>query len=536
MADDTIAGSVGSTTSGFYTRKATGLVRGISLRDSFVMNVAFINIALGALGFTVAPYAFPGVNLWLSVALTTILTMFPTVMYAILSATMPRSGGDYIFVGRILHPAIGFMANFNTTIWMTFFTGILASWVSGFAASSALLTIGTVTDSQRLIDWSATAASKNWQFGVGLATIALFTVLVALGTRITFRVLGVMFGVMVICQLVALAVLAFHSHADFVSAYNQYASYSDTMASAKEQDFTWPASFSFSETAAAMPLFFSSLGYGIISCYCSGEVKQASRTSMYSMVTAVAFGGLVIGLFGALAMHVFSSEFLQAIQGLSTTSDYPLSAPPFFYLFVSMLTQNTIVLSLIGLGFVLAIVCNIPPMFLIATRNILAWAFDRIIPMRFAAVDSRSASPVAATVVTGIFMAGCMTYFIYVPAKWTAFVFTAGIGSLITFFLVAVCGAILPWRRPDIYATSPYRRSVAGIPVISGVSVVAAAFDALLIYYLWTNSALGANSTQGKRALVLALVVPLVIYAISWQVNRQRGIDLSVAQAELPPE
>jgi amino acid transporter len=536
MAQEAATSTAGTTPGGFYTRKATGLVRGISLRDSFVMNVAFINIALGALGFTIAPYAFPGVNLWESVALTTALTMFPTIMYAILTATMPRSGGDYVFVSRIMHPAIGFMANFNTTLWMTFFTGILASWVSGFAASSVLLTMGTVLNSPRLISWSGTAASKNWQFGVGLVVIALFTVLVALGTRITFRVLGVLFAVMVFCQLVAVAVLLFHSHADFVRAYNHYASYSGTMAEAHRQGFTWPAGFNFRETAAAMPLFFSSLGYGIISCYCSGEVKQASKSSMYSMVTAVAFGGLVIGLFGALAMHVFSSEFLQAIQGLSTTSKYPLSAPPFFYLFVSMLTSNTLILALIGIGFVLAIVCNIPPMFLIATRNILAWGFDRIIPMRLAAVDARSASPVNATILTGLIMVGCMAYFIYVPAKWTAFVFTAGIGSLITFFIVAVCGAILPWRRPDIYASSPYRRSVLGIPLISVLSVVSMAFDALLIYYLWTNSALGANSTQGKRALVLVLVTPLVIYGIATLVNRRRGIDLSAAQAELPPE
>ena len=262
MADEA---ATSTAPTGFYTRKATGLVRGISVRDSFVMNVAFINIALGALGFTIAPYAFPGVNLFWSVALTTALTMFPTVMYAMLSATMPRSGGDYVFVSRILHPAVGFMANFNTTVWMTFFTGILASWVSGFAGSSVLLTMGTVLDSPRLISWSSTAASKNWQFGVGLVVIALFTILVATGTRMTFRVLGVMFAVMVACQLVAVAVLLFHSHADFVKAYDHYASYTATLASAHHQGFTWPDGFSFKETAAAMPLFFSSLGYGIIS-------------------------------------------------------------------------------------------------------------------------------------------------------------------------------------------------------------------------------------------------------------------------------
>lgn len=521
---------------GFYTRKATGLVRGISTRDSFVMNVAFINIALGALGFTLAPFAFPGVDLFWSTIVCTGLTVFPTAMYAMLAASMPRSGGDYVFVSRILHPAIGFAANFNTTIWMTFFTGILASWVSGFAASSSLLTIGTVTNSTTLVEWSATASTKGWQLGIGLVTIALFTALVAMGTRTTFRVLGIMFAVMIGCQVVALAVLALHSHADFVGAFGKYGNYDKLLSDAKTQGFTWPGGSHFSQTLAAMPLFFSSIGYGIVSCYCSGEVKQASRTSMVSMVGAVVFGGLVIGLFGALSMHVFGSDFLQAIQGLSGTKQYPLTAPPFFYLFVSMLTSNWFILALIGLGFVLAIVANIPPMFMIATRNILAWSFDRMIPSSLADVNQRFASPVKATIVTGLGMASFMTFFIYSPNKWTAWVFTAGIGSLITFLIVSICGIVFPWRRPDIYASSPYRRSIGGVPLITLVSIPSAAFYTLLIYYLLTNDALGANSRNGKIALVIVFCVPLAIYAIASVVNRRRGFDLSAAHAELPPE
>ena len=345
-----------------------------------------------------------------------------------------------------------------------------------------------------------------------------------------------MFGVMIACQVVALAVLALHSHADFVGSFGKYGNYDKLLSDAKTQGFTWPGGTSFSQTLGAMPLFFSSLGYGIISCYCSGEVKQASRNSMISMVGAVVFGGLVIGLFGALAMHVFGSEFLQAIQGLSGTDQYPLSAPPFFYLFVSMLTSNWFILALIGIGFVLAIVANIPPMFMIATRNILAWSFDRMIPSSLADVNPRFASPVKATVLTGIAMSGFMTFFIYSPSKWTAWVFTAGIGSLITFLIVAICGIIFPWRRPDIYASSPYRRSIAGVPLITLVSIPSGAFDLLLIYYLLTNDALGANSRNGKIALVAVFVLPLVIYAIASAVNRQRGFDLSAAQTELPPE
>ncbi|HEX5147164.1 MAG TPA: APC family permease [Conexibacter sp.] len=523
--------------SGFYTRRATGLVRGISARDSFVMNVAFINIALGALAFTVAPYAFPGVSLGLSVLFTTLLTIFPTVMYAILAGSMPRSGGDYVFIGRILHPALGFAANFNITVWITFFTGILASWVAGFAASSAALTLGTVLDSHTLVDWSSRLATRNWQFGVGIVTIAIFTTLVATGTRVTFRVLGVIFGAMVVCQLFAVAVMLFHSRADFRHAFGAYGNYGAVIARAHAGGFE-SSGFSLRHTLGAMPLLFSSLGYGVISAYCSGEVKSASRSSMRSMVGALLFGGAFIGLLGVLAAHTFGGQFLGSLTFLSNTdpSHYPLSAPPFFYLFVSMLTQSPVLLVIISLGFVLAIVANIPPTFLLATRNILAWSFDRTVPARLSEVNARFASPVNATVAVGVFMTLCLAYFVYVPARWTTFVYTAGIGALITFFLVAVCGVVFPWRRPDIYEGSPYRGSLAGIPVITLVSFVAAVFDVVLIVLLLTNDALGSNSTQGVIALPIVFGVGLLIYVVASVVNRRRGIDLAAAQQELPPE
>ena len=520
---------------GFYTRKATGLVRRIGVGNALVMNLAFVNIALGALTFTVAPFAFPGASLFWVVILTMAFSVAPALMYAVLSGSMPRSGGDYVFVSRILHPLVGFAANFNTTVWTTFFTGILCSWVAGFASSSALLTIGTVLDSQSMIDWSARVATKGWQFGVGLGTIIVFTILVSLGTRITFRVLGVIFGLMIVGQIAAIAVLAANGHSDFVQAFGDYGDYDKVVAGGPDAGFT-ASSGSAAATFAAIPLVFSSLGFAIVSNYVSGEVKQAGKTQLYSMLGAVAVGGVVLAIFGALAERTFGSEFLGSIQALSFTDDYPLNAPPFFYLFVSMLTHNIPLLCLIGAGFVFAIVANIPPQFLIDTRTVLAWSFDRVVPMRLSSVNPRTASPIFATVVTGLFMAGFMAFFIYVPSKWTSFVFTAGIGSYLTFFIVSVAGAIFPWRRPDIYAASPLRSSVLGMPVVTIASVFSAAIYSLLIYYLLTNDELGANSTQGLVALPIVFAIPVVIYVVAAVVNRRRGIDVALAHQELPPE
>src|ERR1700689_4701504 len=103
------------TGSDFYVRQATGLVREIGLSSNVVINISAMSIPLALLVATEGTYAFPGANLPLVIVLTVILCILPTLMDGWLGTTMPRSGGDYVFVSRILKPILGFAANFNIT-------------------------------------------------------------------------------------------------------------------------------------------------------------------------------------------------------------------------------------------------------------------------------------------------------------------------------------------------------------------------------------------------------------------------------------
>lgn len=77
-----------------------------------------------SLGFQIAEIpSRPAIMLlWL---LGGVLALCGALCYAELSAALPRSGGEYHFLGRIFHPALGFMAG-------------LVSMVVGFAAPGAL--------------------------------------------------------------------------------------------------------------------------------------------------------------------------------------------------------------------------------------------------------------------------------------------------------------------------------------------------------------------------------------------------------------
>lgn len=99
-----------------FTRAATGLVREAGLLDALVYNVNFISIGLMvALMFLYMP-SYGGVSLPLSLVLCALLALPTAATYGMLAAIMPRSGGDYVYVSRVLGPAWGMMSNWNTTV------------------------------------------------------------------------------------------------------------------------------------------------------------------------------------------------------------------------------------------------------------------------------------------------------------------------------------------------------------------------------------------------------------------------------------
>jgi amino acid transporter len=62
--------------------------------------------------------------------------------YGLVARVYPRSGADYVFVSRTLHPAVGFAASFSFAFWTTFSTGINAGLMSKFAISPLVAAIG----------------------------------------------------------------------------------------------------------------------------------------------------------------------------------------------------------------------------------------------------------------------------------------------------------------------------------------------------------------------------------------------------------
>src|SRR5256714_5219608 len=131
-----------------FTRNATGLVREVSMWDALIMNTLGMNVAVGSvLLLQQAPAIFPGGNMVLSVVIGTLLMAFTLLwVYSEFAAAMPRSGGDYVFVSRALHPFLGWLLSWSQGLWLIFFwIGFNAWFALIFAVPTALSTISVAT-------------------------------------------------------------------------------------------------------------------------------------------------------------------------------------------------------------------------------------------------------------------------------------------------------------------------------------------------------------------------------------------------------
>ena len=162
-----------------------------------------------------------------------------------------------------------------------------------------------------------------------------------------------------------------------------------------------------------------------------------------------------------------------------------------------MLTTSKLLIALISLSFIVAFVVALPATFLIATRNLFAWSFDRILPDKVSEVGLRTHSPLVANLITLAVTLIYLALIVWGSSKFLEIFFTAGMAEILTFFVVAIAAVAFPFRRRALYDGSPIKRSVAGIPLLALVGAASLAVYALLLYPLATNDALGANTTTG---------------------------------------
>lgn len=542
MSDQVVSGAAAPETRGLFVRQSSGLIREFRPVDVFVFNT--LGYALGLVLAVVPSFAaglWPEQNVLLIVTLGTILTLANASMYGYLSGILPRSGGDYVYLSRVVHPGIGFTANWGFT-WSQFLgLALYAAFTVNFGLAVSLATLGNATGNDTLVDWSASIGNKWPTFLIGVGLLVAVAYVLTLSPRALRTIFLVGFVPAMFGTIVTLLVFLSTSRDEFVAKFNAFmAERADGQTYQGLIDQAAGAGFSAGEATFMGALLAIPLGYWIYigftySAYIGGEVKQASRTQPRMMLATLGFAYLVYMLMFWRYYDVVGREFTNSVVYLGDDSGLPVS--PVLNFFAGIMTDSTILNVIMGVSFILWHALLLPVIGMVCTRNLFAWSFDGVMPRRLATVSERSHAPwVAALVITAI---ATVLLALYVFTSFFTIVVNYIVIFSIAFWLASFAAILLPYRRPELFNQAPeaVRRRIAGVPVITLLGLGnLILFTLILIASFDTPAFSGPTGGRAIAFVVGIYVVGAALYVVSRAVQRQRGVDLDLLYKEIPPE
>lgn len=529
-----------------FVRRATGLVREIGLLDAFIINFGWTGATFSlSLAFMIsqALWAYPGSDFGLAQILTFVFVLLgSTLPYALLSIAMPRAGGDYVFISRIIHPLVGFVASFMMMAMLSFFVAWGAYWGGAQALASVLANLGHVMNLPGLVGLSEWLAGTTGAFIFSTVLIALFGLVVLAGIRAFVLVNRVLLVLGFVGLVIGLGLLLVTSREQFIASFNGFMTvfspesdyYRRVIQIAQDSGYGSVA-FSFPPTLAVLPIAaFSSL-FAVGTTYVGGEVRNVGKTQLWGMSLGLAALAVMNALVYYLLIRVVGKEFLGATNFLwyeGTLPDLPLN--PFFNLFLLVMTSSPLLVILVGLGYFAMSVLFVPMNIFLNTRMVFAWTIDRILPDQLAQVHPGTHSPPYATLLVMAISELFLVVFAFTP--WLSTLGAIG-GALLTMLLTSLAAVLFPYRMPSVFRESPIARyAIAGLPAVTVFGVIGVVYlGAMEIAYL-VNDAYLVNSPSGLTIIGGILAFAAILYLASRAIQQRQGIDLSMVGREIPPE
>jgi amino acid transporter len=547
MASD----AIGDERPTLFLRKATGLVRGWSVRDSMIYACLSTNVVtLGLVEFAYQD-AIPNSQLLTGVLISGVWVSFLVIAYSGLVVTIPRAGGDYVWQSRILGSGLGFVMAatgwwFILWLWAPIYGSVLSEeffqplWATFNSASGAA--------------WFATS---NGTFVVTLITIGIAGVLVSLGMSGYAKVQKWCFLGGLVGMLIMVIIMLVVSRNTFISSFNTETAklfgfkngYAGTIADAGSKTIGYtPSPFGvagdFGQSMLLVPMLMFYLLWPNWGTTLYGEIRGASDFKRV-------FSGMFFGLWTTVLLSVillvlfakfFGFNFYQDVNALwidnayGTASAHALPIFPYPVLLVSWAVHNQAFQVILILLMSLWFFAWVGTLFLSSTRVIFAAAFDRILPDGAAQVSEKRRVPVWSLVLMLLPAIGLAALYSY-NSTFHTYTLDATLVIAVTYLFSAIAVVILPWRKPDLWAASPASRlKLLGVPIVPAAGVITIGLIGYCLYEWLSNNAYGINNNDSLIYMGAMYVLALVIYIAARVIRSRQGIDLSLINKEIPVE
>jgi basic amino acid/polyamine antiporter, APA family len=541
-----------SASSATFTRNATGLVRQLGFTDALIISLGTINIMGGfVLTMISAPFFFPGANMVAVFLLGAIPAVAFIVMYSILSAAIPRSGGDYVWTGRILGPRaatiMGLLFLFSQIIA---FIALNAWGIISYSLAQAFLAFGVSTKNAGLTSLGAGLVSPATGFSLAVIILIIFTAITVFGTRVYTTINRFSFAIYAIILALFIIALATTTKSSFQSNFNSgMASYNLTYSGVQAAVNSNPqlSTFSLYNTILAFPLlgFLTYSGFNF-NTYASGETKRVSSTIPRALMVAVGITIVFLFIQAELVYNLMGSTFVNGLSYLwevGKLGTFPIQ--PTVTTFLALATNPYLGFA-INLGIAIGnFLVGLQCMFMF-TRIVFAMSFDRVIPSRLSVVSDRFHSPQYAALVVGV--VGIITEYLYwYGSSLLTGYLNSAIAVDVAYMIPGIAAFLFPFVKKDLYnrLVKPLpgwlSATVGGWPL---VSIAGLAVTLIWAFGIFTElvpvtayTYLGASIYYAIAIVLIPSVLAIVLYeGMRAYYKRKSKVDIGLAFKEIPPE
>lgn len=569
-----------------FVRKATGLVREIGAITAIIIVLAN---TIG-LGWQKRVFQYTGraplpenqylggiPPMTMAFILGGLAILLSVLAVSILSSSMPRSGGGYVVISRIIGPVWGFLGAWLEFLSIAWSFGIIAVAVfEGIFAIMGPIAFGPFPLGSNAFGSGVTDVQL---FAGGLVLVLAFTIIGLFGIKLTGLLLQAMFWIPAVLTFYVFGLLSQanstsvaqgmtnllgHSPGDYVSAaVSQGINAAGTSAGGY-----WGAVFT-----AMVGAYFAYIGYAA-STFVAGEIKEANKSlprtlviaslliiALYvsiSAIAAYAIKGLAATTVGGNTYSLLSAwSYLSYGGGSLATAGLPV---------VKLWTTTVAGLTASGIGFgsvnfllvvfgVFWIANDIPPFILTASRILFAMSFDRVLPTPLSNINDRFHSPMIAVIATGIVaILGCFSEsgVVDIGGSWNSGnvllsqILSSSGGVAITdfwdslfFTLFTLALVVLPLRasKKQIFDTAPFKPGGKWGMLLLGVLGFAAnlSVDFIFAYAKYGDFELSQPSPDYYAIyfMIGVIAIGLVVYFVH---RLRKGINYSTIFTQIPPE
>jgi APA family basic amino acid/polyamine antiporter len=541
-----------------FVRQASGLVREVSTLKATFFNIAALsgNVVLLAIIF-LPLYGGAAIGGFSPIGLAHIIAgislIFMALIFVILVSVMPRSGGDYVFTSRVMHPFLGWLES-----WTLIFCNM--------AIMAFELVMINLSSQAFLAGMSAAYVESSW-VGVS-AWLSLQTNQLIFGTFITFLVALMALAkprtfhaiLSSLCILAILSALVMGIGTFLVDPATFSTNFQKFTSTSLPSILDSATTAGLSLAPLALTVFPSMFAFGLFdligfqySGYIAGELKgNLKRNALLSMVGSVAIYLIVIWVilvptvtarFGYDTVNAWGYLWWFApskapLGGVAPTSAlYGLIGRPDLWplwLFVT-----------IGGCVLMFSLC--PAYLVMMSRMVYAWSMDRLVPEWFSKLDERTHTPLRVYLIT---LFGGWVFYVFsvyglsaLSLAWYSILLSA-----MTWIFPGFNVLLLPYRRKDLFEQSPWKGKIGPVPVVALIGLVwliiivpvyiLSAFQPILATILQTpGQELWSYSTNSGITLsVVIILVGAALYFVSKAYQKHRGVDVDLIFKTIPPE